>query len=112
MLHTGRYKPYVQNLQTAVIVHQFTKSHANLSTRGAGKAAVATGAEVGPTGVGDPPRAAGPDQGQDYRHSTAPVCEYCGRAPHNSRQECRALGMECYTCHKFRHLSHMHADKI
>ena len=23
------------------------------------------------------------------------------------RQECRALGMECYTCHKFRHVSHM-----
>ena len=28
------------------------------------------------------------------------ICVNCGRAPHNSRQECRALGMECYTCHK------------
>ena len=48
-----------------------------------------------------------PQSRQDYRHSMAPMCEYCGRAPHNSRQECRALGMECYTCHKFGHLSNM-----
>ena len=44
---------------------------------------------------------------QDYRQSTAPMCEYCRRTPDNSRQECRALGMECYTCHKFGHLSHI-----
>ena len=46
-------------------------------------------------------------QGQDYRHSTRPVCEYCRRASHNSRQECRALGMECYTCHIIGHLANM-----
>ena len=62
-------------------------------------------------GRGGPHRGGRPFQGnwpqsrQDY--SMTPMCEHCGKAPHNSRQECRALGMEYYTCHKFGHLSHL-----
>ena len=67
----------------------------------------------GHRGRGGPHRGRTPFQGswpqsrQDCRHSTLYMCEYCGRAPHNSKQECRALGVECYTCHEIGHLTHM-----
>ena len=86
MLHAGRYKPYVQSLQTAVIVHQFTKSHTNLSTRGAGEATVATGAEAGPTGMGDPPGAAGPDQGKTTG-TVQPLCANTVGEPHTTQDK-------------------------
>ena len=64
MLHTDRYKPYDQSLQTAVTVPQYTRSQTSLSTTRAQESTAATGAEVGPTGVGDPSGATGPDTGK------------------------------------------------
>ena len=58
---THKFKPYVQSLQTAVIVHLCIKSSNSLSTSGEGAATVA---EVVPTGAGDTPRVAGPDPGR------------------------------------------------
>ena len=66
MLHADKFKPYIQSLQTAVIVHQFTKSSSSLSTSEAGAA----------TGVGEPteavstPGATGPSPGK----TTGAVC--------------------------------------
>ena len=107
MLHADKYKHYVQSLQTAVIVPQSTRSQTSLSTSEAGEAYSSNRGRGGPHRGGRPFQSNWPQSRQDYKHSIAPMCEYCGRAPHNSRQECRALGMECYTCHKFGHLSHM-----
>ena len=83
MLHTDRYKPYIQSLQTTVIVHQFTRSHTSLSTRKAGEATAATGAEADPTGAGDPPGAAGPDQGKTTG-TVQPLCVNTVGEPHTT----------------------------
>ena len=47
------------------------------------EATVATGAEAGPTGVGDPPRAAGPDQGKTTG-TVQPLCVNTVGKPHTT----------------------------
>ena len=42
---------------------------------------------------------------RDYRHSTKTACGYCGSWPHRSREECKAVGQECYNCGRLRHFS-------
>ena len=64
MQHADKYKHYIQSLQAAVTVPQYTRSQISLSlnTTEAGQPTMATGA--GPTGLGDPSRATGPDPGK------------------------------------------------
>ena len=64
MLHAERYKPYIQTLQTAEIVPQYTRSQTSLNTTKAREPTVATGAEAGSTEVGDPSGATGPNPGK------------------------------------------------
>ena len=94
-------------LRTVVTVHQCTKSQISLNTTKVGKDTMTYRGRGSPHRGGRPYWGNWPQSRQDYRHSTAQICGNCRRAPHNSRQECRALGMECYTCHKIGHLSHM-----
>ena len=56
MPHADKYKHYIQSLQTAVTVPQYTKSQTSLNTTKAGQLTVASEA-----GVGDPSRATGPN---------------------------------------------------
>ena len=59
MPHPDKYKHYVQSLQTAVTVPQYTRSQTSLNTTEAGQLTVATGA-----GAGDPSGATGPNPGK------------------------------------------------
>ena len=52
---------------------QYTRSQTSLSTTGAGEPTVATGAEAGPTEVGDPSRALGPDPSKTTS-TVQPLC--------------------------------------
>ena len=83
MLHTDRYNPYVQSLQTAVIVPQYTRSQTSLSTNEVGEPTVATGAEAGPTEVGDPSRATGPNPGKTTG-TVQPLCVNTAGEPHTT----------------------------
>ena len=81
MLHTDRYKPYVQSLQTAMIVPQYTRSQTSLNTTEAGEPTVATGVEAGPTEVGDPSGATGPNPGKTTG-TVWPLCVNIVGEPH------------------------------
>ena len=73
---------------------------------------MATGAEVVPTGAGDPTRATGPDQGKTTGTVQHKYAKIMGEPHITPDRECRALGMECYTCHRIGHLSHMCRQNI
>ena len=81
MLHTDRYKHYVQSLQTAVIVPQYIRSQTSLNTTEAGQPTVATGAEAGPTGVEDPSGATSPNLGKTTG-TVWPLCVNIAGEPH------------------------------
>ena len=83
MQHTDKCEHCVQGLQTAVTVPQYTKSQTSLSlnTTEAGQSTMATGAEVGPTGLGDPSRATGPNPGKTTG-TIQPLCVNIVGEPH------------------------------
>ena len=83
MLHADKFKPHVLSLQSAVIVHQYTKCSISLSTSKAGEATVATEAGVAPTGAGDPHRAAGPNSGKTTS-TVQPLCVNTAGEPHTT----------------------------
>ena len=83
MLHADRYKHYIQSLQTAVIVPQYTRSQTSLNTTKAGQLTVATGAGAGPTGVGDPSGATGPNPGKTTG-TVQPLCVNIAGEPHTT----------------------------
>ena len=62
---------------------QSTRSQTSLSTSEAGEATAATEAEVGPTGVGDPSRATGPDPGKTTS-TVQPLCVNTVGEPHTT----------------------------
>ena len=59
MPHTDMHKHYIQSLQTAVIVPQYTRSQTSLNTTKARQLTATTGGGAGPTGVGGPSGATG-----------------------------------------------------
>ena len=83
MQHADKYKHYIQSLQTAVTVPQYTKSQTSLSlnTTEAGQPTMATGAEVDPTGLGAPSRATGPNPGKTMG-TIQPLCVNIVGEPH------------------------------
>ena len=86
MLYADRYKPYVQSLQTAVIVPQHTRSQTSLSTRKAEEPTMATGAEADPTEVGDPSGATVPNPGKTTG-TEWPLCVNIVEEPHTTLEK-------------------------
>ena len=81
MPHGDKYRHYDQSLQTAVTVHQYTRSQTSLSTTEAAQPMAATGAGAGPTGVGGPSRATGPNPGKTTG-TVQPLCVNIVGEPH------------------------------
>ena len=73
----------MSRVQTAVIVPQSTRFQTSLSTSEAGEATTATEAEAGPTGVGDPSGATGPNPGKTTS-TVQPLCVNTVGEPHTT----------------------------